>query len=512
MPQDNQWQVVSETPAAPAPSTQGDTSWQIASETPALSSDHWFHGSDSPEAIAAAKAANPPMQQLEQAGIGAGRGALETVSTVAKGLNKIPLVGEYLAPKAGIQALDQATKTQNENEAGGKMVESIGELMLGDESLKAIPFVKRLEMIAKAGKLAEEHPFLAKILHAGISAVHQGSVATGVGLLHGEDLPTAAKQGASVGALGGTLEGVSSLAPDAIAGVKNAAKRLSSNSIQPTLQQGIRDAVSKVAQGVSDTDTFHQALSELGNGKQFQDLPVQQQSAVMQRAQALKAANGSSSVALQAKPTASIRDVVEGAADQVYGRSKALYAQLDQATGGQFQRFDDELQNINRKLRETAGLDDEKEAELLKKKADVEAAQQQVFDDAKAKGVDPQLVEQAKANYRRAQALYDLDLNVKKSVSGMRPDVGYAKQAAKNPETVDPKKLFGRINNLYDSGRLQEALGEQGADDLLAHVNENLVRHKVILRNQAVAKIVGKGAGYAVAGAAGGKAVSHLIQ
>jgi len=71
--------------------------------------------------------------------------------------------------------------------------------------------------------------------------------------------------------------------------------------------------------------------------------------------------------------------------------------------------------------------------------------------------------------YSRAQALYDLDVNVKKSVSGMRPDVGELKQAAKNPETVDPDKLLNRINSLYDSGRLQEALGELGADDLLEH-------------------------------------------
>lgn len=105
-----------------------------------------------------------------------------------------------------------------------------------------------------------------------------------------------------------------------------------------------------------------------------------------------------------------------------------------------------------------------------------------------------------------------MDLNVKKSVPGMRPDVGDAKQAAKNPETVDPKGLFNRVNSLYDSGRLQEALDEQGADDLLAHANEHLVRHKVILRNQAIAKTIGKGAGYAAAGAAGGSTVKHLIQ
>jgi hypothetical protein len=78
----------------------------------------------------------------------------------------------------------------------------------------------------------------------------------------------------------------------------------------------------------------------------------------------------------------------------------------------------------------------------------------------------------------------------------MRPDVGDAQQAAKNPETVDPKKLFGRINNLYDSGRLQEALGEPRRDDLLKHPNDHFIRHKQILRNQAIGKTAAKYVGY----------------
>jgi hypothetical protein len=70
----------------------------------------------------------------------------------------------------------------------------------------------------------------------------------------------------------------------------------------------------------------------------------------------------------------------------------------------------------------------------------------------------------------------------------MRPNVGNPAQAAKTPEAIDIRKLFTRINTLYDSGRLQESLGEQGADDLLEHVNNHLIEHKKILRNQAVAK------------------------
>ena len=94
----------------------------------------------------------------------------------------------------------------------------------------------------------------------------------------------------------------------------------------------------------------------------------------------------------------------------------------------------------------------------------------------------------------------------------MRPDVGDPKLAGKNPESIDPNKLFTRTNDLYDSGRLQGALGEQGAGDLLTHVNDHLVRNKMILRNQAIAKSAAKYVGYGLAGAAGGQSVTHWMQ
>jgi hypothetical protein len=92
----------------------------------------------------------------------------------------------------------------------------------------------------------------------------------------------------------------------------------------------------------------------------------------------------------------------------------------------------------------------------------------------------------------------------------MRPNVGDTTSAAKNPEFVDPNKLFNRVNNLYDSGRLQEAVGEPGANDLLEHTNNNLVRNKQILRNQNAAKAVGKAVGVGAALTAGAK-VTHIF-
>jgi hypothetical protein len=81
---------------------------------------------------------------------------------------------------------------------------------------------------------------------------------------------------------------------------------------------------------------------------------------------------------------------------------KSLYAQIDEATGGRFKRFEDARQNINQKLRESVGLDEYQEAELLAKKAETEAAQQKVFAAAKDKGVDPKLVDEANQNYKKA--------------------------------------------------------------------------------------------------------------
>jgi len=51
---------------------------------------------------------------------------------------------------------------------------------------------------------------------------------------------------------------------------------------------------------------------------------------------------------------------------------------------------------------------------------------------------------------------------------------------------------------------------EKCSDKVFA--DNSLVQHKVILRNRAIAAAIGKGAGSAVAGAAGGTVVSHLIQ
>lgn len=198
---------------------------------------------------------------------------------------------------------------------------------------------------------------------------------------------------------------------------------------------------------------------------------------------------------------ASIRDVVESVSDKVKANSSALYKQLDDATGGRFQRFNDKLRNINRAIRENAGINDDEESRLMQHKAEVETSQAQALEDARLAGVDPNLIKQATLTWKQSQALFDLDHQLKMSTSGMRPEIATPDSS---PEVLDPKKLFGRLNRLYDSGRLQDAVGEQNAQQLLQHSdNAHLQQQKIVNRVDIAKKAAKLTAGAAGIGAAG---------
>ncbi len=205
-----------------------------------------------------------------------------------------------------------------------------------------------------------------------------------------------------------------------------------------------------------------------------------------------------------AKPASkSIRQVAEQAGDNVNAAAKADYQALDEATGGRFQRFKEKLDAGRKQLRNLSGSEEDvqKEASILKGQKETEDAMQEAFADAKAKGVDPQLVDRANANFKKSQALYDLDNAIKKSTTGAHPDVSTTELQKEYPETLDPRGFHRRIEALYNSGRLEDALGERGANTLFDHTLEHSGAYNKILRNQKWAK-------YA-AGAVGARELYH---
>jgi hypothetical protein len=220
------------------------------------------------------------------------------------------------------------------------------------------------------------------------------------------------------------------------------------------------------------------------------------------RAEAAEKSKSTEPVAPESK---SIRNIAEQAGDRVEGVAKADYQLLDKESGGRIQRFRDKLEANRRKLLNLTDSEEDKvtEASILKNQKATEDEMHDEFDSLRKKGISPDLLDRADANFRKSQALYDLDNAIKKSTTGAHPDSSHPDLLKEYPETVDPRKLHNRINTLHDSGRLDDALGEAGADKLFDHTLEHSGEYQKILRNQKRAWNAAKtvailgGAGYA---------------
>lgn len=187
--------------------------------------------------------------------------------------------------------------------------------------------------------------------------------------------------------------------------------------------------------------------------------------------------------------TKSIAKTVEDSADAKYAEAKSQYQTFDKASGIDTKYIEDKLKANRIKLQQLTSSEEDMatEAKILKGQRDLEQTMNEGFERAKKAGVDPAIVDKARETFKQSQALYDLDNAVKKTTKGMRPDIGDAKSAAKNPEVTDPEKFFNRINDMHRSGRLHDALGAKNADDLLSKANEALVKYRGIARNQKIA-------------------------
>jgi hypothetical protein len=176
---------------------------------------------------------------------------------------------------------------------------------------------------------------------------------------------------------------------------------------------------------------------------------------------------------VQPSSATSIRDVTSELATAIKAKASALYQQLDAATGGgRFQRFDEQIKNIQQAIRETTGIDPDKEGALIERLNTVQDAKDAALAEAKASGVDPKLIDTANATYKQSKALENLSAHIRASASGMRPELAEAGAKA-TPEVLSPAKLFPRVNALFNTGRLQQALGPYKAQGGAARVSEN---------------------------------------
>ena len=143
---------------------------------------------------------------------GFAKGVGDTVSGVSHLINKIPGVGETLAPSEGISALDKTDISNGTAEMAGKGLENIAEFAAGDEALeglskasKLVALAKKYPQIAEVLNMAKDHPLLAKMITSGGKAAAVGAAQGAIKGAQKDNAVTGAEAGAAGGAVGGPL-------------------------------------------------------------------------------------------------------------------------------------------------------------------------------------------------------------------------------------------------------------------------------------------------------------------
>jgi hypothetical protein len=360
-------------------------------------------------------------------------------------------------------------------QSAGRSVEDLAEFFLGDEALKGLSLSDRLMKASKMAKMVEESPLLNRALQAGVRAIRGGAVGTVQGAVKTENVPDALVAGAT-GAVGDSVvPEVFDAAKAAPGAISNAAQTLR-NVIQPG---AIQEAFQGQVRGI-----VNDAAKEYG---------------------------------VNTSAAQSIRDVAQEVSNSLQGKAKATYQSLDDLLGGRAQRFTDALKNVQQKIRELNGIDPDQEGAYVEKLNDLQDAHDKAMDEAdaalKAQGKSSTargLLDQANSDFRKSKAMLDVNRAIRSSSEGLRPELasGTAKAI---PEHVNTGKLFGRVNKLYDAGRLQDALGQQRSEDLLRAVNDSHVSSQTA---QSWARLAKTGAKYAAYGAlpfGGYEIVRHLL-
>jgi hypothetical protein len=199
-----------------------------------------------------------------------------------------------------------------------------------------------------------------------------------------------------------------------------------------------------------------------------------------------------------AKPTAaSVQDMGQEVGDSIYARSKGRYKLVDDATDNRFSGTEQALKSVNLDLRSVTS--DAEEQALLVRKTRLEMQMNQIMDEAEAKGVPKETVAAAKGDFKQAQAIYDTNHQIRMSTTGVRPGMQGATDV---PEEVNSKSLMNRLNKIYNKGRLQQAVGDDGAEDLIGHSAAAQKAARNVARNKTVAKYVAPAALTTAAGTA----------
>ncbi len=215
-----QWTPI--TPAVPPKDQQGAPSgtsltWTAVDNPPAAVTPPPATGAPTKEPGAIASALGEVGDTGAKVATGFVKGLGDTVSGVSHLINKIPVVGETLAPKEGITSLDQRDVADGTAEMAGKGLEGIAEFATGDEALeglskasKLVALAKKYPAIAETLNMASKNKMLEKIITTGGK---QAAVGAAQGVVKGAQKDNATKEGLIEGATAGVAGGLTEAAP-----------------------------------------------------------------------------------------------------------------------------------------------------------------------------------------------------------------------------------------------------------------------------------------------------------
>lgn len=379
--------------------------------------------------------------------IGFAKGVGDTVHGVGELIRKVgnygsrnsahPGEGDRIIPPSGQAALENISTDEPGNYAQhtGKALENVAEFMTGEgavsEAGKALSLGEKVKKLGDVGVFLEKHPVIAKMLATGFKT---GAVA-GAQTTAKTGSPTEGAEGAAVGAgLGvageATGQGIGKAYKyvreaykplvDVNAGVVDARTGLTSplpgpkdvKTVQPVVQQGIRDTFDDVAKNAD----------------------------------------------VKGSTAKSLRDVVSDVADNVKAKSQPIFQKLDELSTGKFS----DAQAAAKRYR--GAIDKAGKDAYAKALADQDA----LFEKYKG-NFDPGAFDKAKADWKQYRALQDVNDALNRSVVGQRPEVAAKSGTSQPGEEVAPKMLLKKLNDLYNDGTLETAVGKDAAHKLLEH-------------------------------------------
>jgi hypothetical protein len=210
----------------------------------------------------------------------------------------------------------------------------------------------------------------------------------------------------------------------------------------------------------------------------------------------------------------SLRTIAEEPIQTLDSSAKSLYRQIDQAAGTDFKALNEKLDNTEYQIRQLTETEEDiqKEAALEKSRTaimdKIEAAKQQ----AKEAGIDPKILDAADAKFKQARALSDVEAKVFKNPSIVQGNTKFG-----SAETVNVDSAIKQLQKLQDAtkyggSRLEQALGKEGARQLLERMYAAKRAGDVALSHQQVAAMIAKYVGLPIAGATAGAAVYELVK